>query len=203
MYKVDRYEFETKEQAKIALREEEQIRYIKSQTMMKDPDMVLNLYNKLILKEVFVTPVGIGFLRELQDYLNTIPYIKNEDILPIPVYRPQLVTEENEKEEAAVQKKVEQRRRRKENVVRKASRKKNRDYRKLFHISTFLAVVFALVIVGMFAITCLSTNNVNIINYENEIINRYETWEKQLDEKEEQLRQREERLEKQEAVQNE
>ncbi len=81
MYKVGNYEFETQAQADVAQKELEGVRYIRSQTNMDDPDVVLQLYNSLILKEVFVTPVGFDFLRQLQEYLNTIPYIKNEDIL--------------------------------------------------------------------------------------------------------------------------
>ena len=54
MYKVGNYEFETKTQADTAQKELEGIRYIRSQTDMDDPDVVLQLYNSLILKEVFV-----------------------------------------------------------------------------------------------------------------------------------------------------
>ena len=39
---------------------------------MDDPDIVLALYNKLVLKEIFVTPVGYDFLHRLQEYLYTI-----------------------------------------------------------------------------------------------------------------------------------
>ena len=51
MYKVEGYEFETKEQAKLAQKEAAKVRYIKDQTSMDDPDVVLQLYNSLILKE--------------------------------------------------------------------------------------------------------------------------------------------------------
>ncbi len=76
-------------------------------------------------------------------------------------------------------------------MVSKNRRKKNRDYQKLFHISTFFAVVFALGIIGMLVITWLSEDNVTILNYENKVIDKYEIWEKQLDERESQLEERE------------
>ena len=85
MYKVRGYAFESLEQAQIAQKEVEKIRYIRSKTKMDDPDAVLQIYRKLILQEVFETPVGMEFLKELQGYLHTIPYIKYEDVLPIPV----------------------------------------------------------------------------------------------------------------------
>jgi hypothetical protein len=198
MYKVEGYEFETKEQARIARQEMERVRFFKSQTTMDNPDMVLQLYNKLVDKEVFVTPVGLAYLRELQDYLNMIPYIKREDILPIPVYNPEQVGMEPEEQERIERQRAQRRRKDKAKELRRLKRKKNWDYCRLFHISTFFAIVFALVVVGMFLITWLSTDNINIINYENEIINKYESWEQELEEREEKLNQREQELNMQE-----
>ena len=48
-------------------------------------------------------------------------------------------------------------------------------------------------------ITWLSEDNVTILNYENKVIDKYEIWEKQLDERESQLEERELRLTEQEA----
>ncbi len=170
MYKVQGYEFETREQAALASEEAEKIRYLKSKTDMRDPDVVLKLYNKLVLREEFVTPIGRNFLRSLQEYLYSIPYIKREDVLPITVSDQK--TSEIHRQE--------------------------RNYRRLFHISTFFAVVFALGIIGMFLITWLSADNVNIINYENAVIDKYEKWEQLLDQREEELSQREAALQQRE-----
>lgn len=198
MYKVGNYEFETQAQADVAQKELEGVRYIRSQTNMDDPDVVLQLYNSLILKEVFVTPVGFDFLRQLQEYLNTIPYIKNEDILPIPVYRPELVEEDDPKREKQVRDRAQKRRQKKAKELRAQKKRKNRDYHGAYLVSTFFAVVFALVIVGMFAITYLSDDNVNILNYENAIIDKYEDWQKALDKREKQLDERESELDERE-----
>lgn len=198
MYQVEGYAFETKEQEHTARHEVEIIQYIRKNTQMDDPDVVLALYNKLILKEIFVTPVGYDFLHKLQEYLQTIPYIKRENILPIAVYEPQktAVKEKKSKEEIKQKKKREKE---KEHVVSQNRRKENRDYQKLFHISTFFAVIFALCVIGMFAITWFSKDNVTILNYENKVIDKYESWEKQLDERESQLEDRESELTEQEA----
>lgn len=198
MYKVGNYEFETQAQADVAQKELEGVRYIRSQTNMDDPDVVFQLYNSLILKEVFVTPVGFDFLRQLQEYLNTIPYIKNEDILPIPVYRPELVEEDDPKREKQVRDRAQKRRQKKAKELRAQKKRKNRDYHGAYLVSTFFAVVFALVIAGMFAITYLSDDNVNILNYENAIIDKYEDWQKALDKREKQLDERESELDERE-----
>ena len=61
-------------------------------------------------------------------------------------------------------------------------------------VRTFFAVVFAMIIIGMFAITYFSDDNVTILNYENTIIDKYEDWQKSLDERERQLDERESEL---------
>ncbi len=68
MYQVEGYAFETKEQEHTAKHEVEIIGYIRKNTRMDDPDIVLALYNKLVLKEIFVTPVGYDFLHRLQEF---------------------------------------------------------------------------------------------------------------------------------------
>lgn len=45
----------------------------------------------------------------------------------------------------------------------------------------------------MFAVTATS-GNINIVNYENALIEKYENWETKLKEKEEKLREREQSL---------
>lgn len=213
MYKVEGFEFETKTQALAAKKEVEGIRYIREHTDMNDPDVVMDLYNRLILKEVFQTPVGYAFLGELQVYLRETPYIRSEDILPIPVYRPEKLTEEVDERE------IERRRQKANKALRASNRdvlRKNkadqkerrmkdwqtyrascpkRNYYKPFLVSTFFAIVFALALAGMFVITALSDNNINIINYENEVIDKYEIWEARLKEWEFELREREAALE--------
>ena len=69
-------------------------------------------------------------------------------------------------------------------------------------VSTFFAVVFAMIIIGMFAITYFSDDNVTILNYENKIIDKYEEWQKSLDEREQQLDEQEsELMEREEQLQ--
>ena len=54
--------------------------------------------------------------------------------------------------------------------------------------------VLLAIILGMFFITYISGNNVNIVNYENELINKYEKWEQELNEREAVLNEREAQL---------
>lgn len=174
MYKVEGFEFATEEQAQEARREAEGIRYIRSRMNMKDAVTVLKLHNRLLQKEVFTTPVGYAFLAELHDYLSTVPYIDSGDIEQMPNAMEQVILQIHREEQESLQR-----------AASKAER--GFDYRKGFFVSTFLAAVLALALVGMFAITALSENNINIINYENALIDKYELWEQDLLEREEAL----------------
>lgn len=219
MYQVEGYDFEDRELAEKAATEAEGIKYIKERTRMDDPDMVLKLYNQMLQEQMFETPVGLGFLYELQEYLHTIPYIKNEDISPIPV---KATLSEKERSKNAKRDKVKkgkadkeqadgtgpEEKNKKQRSEKKNSRKQQtlnpiaRKYKGMFHVSLFFTAVFAAIIVGMFAITYLSGNSVTILNYENAIIDKYESWEEELNEREQELKKKAIALQVQDSEEN-
>ena len=80
MYKVDRFDFESKELADLAIKEKNGIKYIKTNSDMSDPQNALMIYNKLNKKGMFKTPIGFSFLLELQECLYAMPEIDNSDI---------------------------------------------------------------------------------------------------------------------------
>lgn len=222
MYKVNGFTFESQEMAEQAKREANGVKYIKSQTKMDDPEVVFKLYNKLIDKKYFVTPVGIAFMEELQEYLQSIPFFREEDIRPIPgaqskeellqslktdVRKKAIETRRTEqtansiavteKEREKARKVVAENKAKKEAKEREAAIEaalKAKNYKVPFMITAFLSVVFGAVIIGMFAITYFSGNSVNIINYENEIIDKYESWENDLEQREAAIQEREAEL---------
>lgn len=172
-YMVAGYLFESEAEAKQAKKEADGISYIRAQTRMDDPDVILKLYHRLIKQEVFETVVGIEFLRELQEYLKSIPYIQKENIVPIPV-------------------------RKKEAVVRERKRaKSNSVYQMRFRIMAAISGILFAIVIGMFAITYISGNSTNIFNYEQQIIDKYEAWEQELNLRESELSKREQILQMQ------
>lgn len=197
MINVDGFLFEDEETAQIARKEEEGIRFIKERTALNNPEVVLKLYKRLLDQELLVTPVGIRFLTELQNILLSSVYIAREDIPPIPVKAPAVA----EKAEEAAVPETEQK------TVEKKSKKKlegaqageNGDYKKAFYTATFCAIVLGISVIGMFVITALSGNNVNIINYREQLLNEYSGWEAELEEREERLESWEETLEERES----
>lgn len=195
MINVDGFLFEDEATAQIARKEEEGIRFIKNRTALDNPEVVLKLYKKLLEQELFVTPVGIRFLTELQNILLTSVYISREEIPPIPVK----AEEKQEKEtETPVEKVVQKPLEVAKQVNKKVDNKVGGNYRKPFLVSTFFAIVLGISVIGMFVINAISGNNVNIINYREQLLNEYSVWEAQLESKEEELEQWEESLEQRE-----
>lgn len=196
MINVDGFLFEDEETAQLARKEEEGIRFIKQRTALDNPEIVLKLYKKLLEQELFVTPVGVRFLTELQNILLTSVYIARDEIPPIPVK----AAGGTKKEEPAtpvekvVQKPVEAVKK----VNKKVDQKVGGDYRKPFLAATFCAIVLGISVIGMFVINAISGNNVNIINYREQLLNEYSSWEAELKTEEERLERWEETLEQRE-----
>ncbi len=185
MYKVDGFEFNRADMAEQAKKEVEGVKYIKEHTRMDQPDMVLKVYNQLVEEHIFSTPVGLSYLRELQDYLYSIPYSERKEIQALPVS--DFLTVSSSKTTVKSNASESSKKSAEEDAA-------DRSYRRMFRVSTFFAIIFGLCVIGMFVIAALSRDNVNILNYENEIIDRYESWEKELEEREAQLKLREQEL---------
>lgn len=185
MINVDGFLFEDEETAQLARKEEEGIRFIKERTALNNPEVVLKLYKKLLEQELFVTPVGVRFLTELQNILLTSVYISRDEIPPIPVKTMEMA----KKAEPApvINREVEM-----------PIQTGQKDYKKLFYVALFFALVFAASVFGMFIINAISGNNVNIINYREQILDEYSSWEAELKTEEERLQRWEETLEQRE-----
>lgn len=178
---INGFVFSDEAEAEQAKKEAEGVRYIRQKTDMDRPEVVLQIYNKMIQQKLFETAVGFSYLKELQDYLLTTPFIRNEDILPIPVLHP--VLEESYQKKYTVERKPE----------KQQAKVVNADYRKKYQVSMFFCMILAVCVVAMFAITATS-NNTTILNYETELINKYAGWEKELSDWEASLNERESRM---------
>lgn len=161
--------FQDKELAEKARREQEGIRYMKGRTNMGKPQLVLKLYDNIIEQELCQTPIGIGYLRELQDYLTASPAIPRERIQPIPV----------------------------EKIIRQEfAPKGERDGKKAsgkLWVSLAGNIVLLLMVAGMFAVT-LSSRLPTILDYKEKLLDEYASWEQELDQRERTVQQKEREL---------
>lgn len=177
-YTAGGYLFEDEESLKEARNELEGVEYLKKRTNYKNPKSILNIYNTVIEKKLFKTPVGYEFLKQLQDYLLESEEIDGDQIMPIPIKR---ITEKKGKKFSIP--KI------------KRSIDKSSPYRNRFLNMVILNVVLVVILV-LFILISNNSKNLNIINYRNRIDAEYTEkednlarWEKQLQIREEQLSQ--------------
>lgn len=186
VYVVEGFAFTSENEAEQAKKEREGIRYIKEKTNMNKPDMVLQIYNKMIREKMFVTSVGYAYLYDLQEYLRTNPYINDEDILPIEVVHPSIqesLKEEKQKHQAKLME-----------VKKQAAKKPVSDtqLQSRYKLSLLVNLILAISVVFMFVIVATS-GHPTILNYEEELVDRYSAWEQELTEREAALREAENR----------
>lgn len=195
-YEASGFVFRTKKEAELAQREIEGTKYLRQKLDMENPNAVFSIYQNLIEQDLFETPVGYCFLKELRDYLLMIPAISNEEVLAIPIRYPQ--TEEEEKKQKKEQKKEEQRKERqreKEKAKNKKEQKKEgKNYKGRCQFFMVTSLILLISVVSMMLLAATS-DNVNILNYENKLIDKYSSWEQELEEREQAVKEQEQALE--------
>lgn len=195
-YEAGGFVFRTKKEAELAQREIEGTKYLRQKLDMENLNAVFSIYQNLIEQDLFETPVGYCFLKELRDYLLMIPAISNEEVLAIPIRYPQ--TEEEEKKQKKEQKKEEQRKERqreKEKAKNKKEQKKEgKNYKGRCQFFMVTSLILLISVVSMMLLAATS-DNVNILNYENKLIDKYSSWEQELEEREQAVKEQEQALE--------
>lgn len=182
-YTVDGFAFADEKAAEQARKEMEGIKYIRSKLDTENPEQVLEIYRRIVSQNLFETPVGICFLRELQETLRLIPRTRGEEIEPIPVNAEPTRPVKPEREAGA----------KRESKSHTVVREKHINYKRRYRLLTAVCTVLLLIVISMFAIT-LTGNSPNILNYENKLINKYEMWEERLKDREERLKLREQQI---------
>ena len=179
---VEGFSFFTEKDAALAAQEQKKIEYLESKMNYHNPTSILNVYQKAIKEHVFRTPLGIQYLKHLQEYLQNRPEIDPDNIPPIPLYKN--YDGEFREQPSPARKRV-------------VPAKKKKSI--AFPMSVMLNVVLIIAIIAMFVIT-LQSDQPNILNYEKAITDRYATWEQELTEREQIIREKERELKLQEPI---
>lgn len=186
-YEVGGFLFQTEEEAEVAKRELEGVRYIRQKTDLENPKTVYQVYQNLIKQDLFETPIGYCFLKELRDYLVMIPAIRNEDVRQIPIRYPKAEEKQrHQRKERAVREKEISR----EKKEKGKGREKNTDYKVRCHLFMITTLILAISVVTMMLLAATS-DHTTILNYENKIIDKYASWEQELEQREQLLKERE------------
>lgn len=179
---VGDYMFSTLEEANVAKLELDKIEKLTEKLGDADDDMLYKVYNRSIEKNTFRTPVGLEFMKVLKKRLEKSRKIKDE-VLPIPVSVNNLEIKEASEKEDDIKK------------VKNDAKK----YSTFFRWSLFVNAILVIVVIALFVITSTS-DNPNIINYENALIDKYSSWESELNEKDKTLRAKERELDERERA---
>ena len=191
MFSINGYDFQNEDDMDIAREELNKIQFI-SEKLTDDPEAVLAVYNKMLDSKIFITPIGVEYLRQLQGYLLRSPQIEDSRVKDVPVLISyQEALHYKDLEQALKEKTMPQ-------PVKTIPTKEEpeTDTSKLqrrFRFSIATIVVLVVMVAAMFVIA-LNSNTPNIINYRTAIENEYAQWAQELAEKEEQLRERENAL---------
>lgn len=174
-YVVDGFEFSTESDYKMAKEELEAIIYFKDKINLSDLSNIAKLYNRILDRRTFHTPVGYSFLKDLQNRLIQSGYVKNEDVEKI------FITNRNHTENQVDSLSIDH--------FKKIATVEKSKRRNLKIINTFLVVTILI----MFLIALYSDKTV-FTKFENELIDRYATWEEELNNRELELEEKEKEL---------
>ena len=186
---IDGFVFTQEIAAKKARKEAEGIQYVKSKVDMENPQMVLQMYHKLLKEQVFETPVGLAYMKELQNYLAENPALQGAKIEPIVLIK---TSEGGMGQEESIEwyaKNLEEikQKERVANFRKRRAEEKVEQMKKRLWASLLFCLFLFIVAAGMVVITMMD-NHPNILNYENKLIQKYETWEKDLEQREQNLK---------------
>ncbi len=170
------YVFFSEKDAELAKTERKKADYLESHMDYTRPETILKIYRRTIEERIFKTPVGIGYLKKLQDYLLTEGHFKEDQIPPIPLY--QYFDKEVRTQTAPAKRRVVQ------------SPPKPEKKNSVLPVSIMLNIMLVIAILAMFVIS-FNADQPNVFNYERALQDRYSTWEQQLMEREQTVREKE------------
>ncbi len=175
---IDGYSFVSSRDVKLAIKEKNAIEKIKDSINIQNTESVYETYNKLVLKNYFVTPVGMSFLHEMRDYLKQ--FYEETELKPIVVVDRRPKVEDDFKLE----------------LNYKQLEKLKQENARLNSIKQKLVIAVVsmfIIIMGMLFIV-VTNENLGYFNAEEKVLNKYASWQERLENWEEELIQREEAL---------
>ena len=159
--------FDDEKQLLAAKKEAEAIEYLRSKTDFTNLNQLLNLYNRILDRDMMETVVGITFLEEIREILVSSGMFKEEQIRPVPL----------PKEKKKEKKREEVRKRTREAIVLERNKKELLRWKIVCFFLSFL-------VVGMFVIVLTGARSPLAVRYEEDILNKYSSWAEELQKKE-------------------
>lgn len=192
---VNGYQFEDEKDYEDAVNEKKAVKYLEGHVNLNDTAKTLQVYNTLLAKNMFRTPIGLEYMRRLRASLQKSSAVKEElPYVRVPASsKPDGADGEGSRGGAkgnngyrAAEAKIKE--------LENRCRRQHAGRRN----SVILNIILIIVIIAMFIIAGNSSAP-NIVNYERVITDKYSSWKEELTDKEEELRQRERELEQLES----
>ena len=172
---VEGYLFGSPTDAEQARTERKKALYVEAKLEGKPVGSVLAVYEKMLEEKVFVTPVGWEYLKQIQEKLRLLG-AREEEIKPIPLFSAFVHKEERKNTRPRIEKP-----------------KEKIPYQNRFRSSVVINILLVILVLAMFFIAS-GSDNPNIINYRNAIVNEFASWEQDLTQREKEVRLREAEL---------
>lgn len=173
--RAEGFQFLNETDAKLASKEKKQVEYLQQRFHSDKPEEIKAFYEKAIKEHVFKTPIGMEYLKQLQNYLINQGICMADELLPIPINHPceKLVKPKKRAE----------------------SEEKNSNAKAWLKASVLINVLLVIAVAVMF-IVANTSNHPNVLNYREKLLNEYSSWEQDLTQRENELREKERELEK-------
>lgn len=206
-YLVEGYEFDTLEEATIAKKEIQAVKYLSQKTSRTTPQEVYKIYNKIVEDDLFKTEIGLDYLRALEEYLmqSGLFEVKEEaqpEVSPFDVSTEEAesVSQEVFEPDVSEAKATDSSKSDKKKKEKKPKEKKLKSdvpldgqVKVMKDKLTFSLILNAVLIIAVLAMMYIAStsSNVNILNYETAIQDKYSSWAEELKTKETQIKERE------------
>ena len=147
---------------------------------LEKKELIVALYSGLVTQNKLSTVIGLEYLCRLRDVIVNKKYAKASELPPI-----QTGTFKTEK---AVGYRLSDTQQKLDEQKKEALKYKGRVK------SLIICNIILFIVIGIMMYIATTGNNVNVINYEHKLVDKYAAWESQLTEREKQVREAEKRL---------
>ena len=174
------YSFETQEEYEKALEEKKSIENLMKKVNLEKKELLVALYSGLVTQNKLSTVIGLEYLCRLRDVIVNKKYAKASE-LP-------LIQTGTFKTEKAVGYRL-------SDMQQKLDEQKKETLKYRGRVkSLIICNIILFIVIGIMMYIATTGNNVNVINYEHKLVDKYAAWESQLTEREKQVREAEKRL---------
>jgi len=171
--RAEGFQFLNETDAKLASKEKKQVEYLQQRFRSDHPEEIKSFYEKAVKERIFKTPIGMEYLKQLQNYLISQGICMPDEIIPIPINHPcEHLVKPKKKAEAE---------------------EKRAEIQSWLRASIIINILLVVAVIIMFVVANTG-NHPNILNYKEAILNEYSSWEENLRERENALREKEREL---------